>query len=193
MHLYLSDPSPGCRVGNLIGDFVKGPLENTWPKEVYRGLQQHRRVDVFAHNHPAFQRSRRRLDRRYGLCRGIMVDIFYDHILARDWPLFHPLPLADFAAAAYRDLELHRDWWPASFQPVAERMIRHDWLSSYRDEQVISRVLERVAARLSRPTPMAEGLGELRSHYTALQTDCQQFLAASRDFLRRRAAHSSPS
>jgi acyl carrier protein phosphodiesterase len=183
VHLYLSDPDPGCRIGNLIGDFVKGPIGDEWPPEIRRGLQQHRLVDVFAHDNADFRCSRLRLDRRYGLCRGIMIDIFYDHILAQDWCLFCDMPLPDFAQTAYRILEEYADHLPETFRPVARQMIRHDWLTSYRDRQVIERVLERVANRLSRPTLMAEGGVELDHHYAGLRQDCHRFLASAAHYL----------
>ena len=45
VHLYLSDPDPLCRIGNLMGDFVKGQLcEGDWHPQILRGLRQHRAV-----------------------------------------------------------------------------------------------------------------------------------------------------
>ena len=183
-HLFLSDPSPGCRVGNLMADSVKGPITDQWPADVARGLHQHRQLDVFAHRHPIYQRSRRRLDQQYGLCRGIMVDIFYDHFLATDWARYHDRPLEKYAAEAYRLLDEYRDILPASFRPVATRMIEHDWLTAYREVAVIETVLERVAMRLSRLTPMATGIGALLDNYEELREDCHDFLAAAGDSLK---------
>ncbi len=179
-HLFLSDPTPGCRVGNLIADSVKGPITDEWPIDIARGLRQHRQLDVFAHQHPVYQRSRRRLDPRYGLCRGVMIDIFYDHFLASDWVRYSQRPLAEYADEAYRLLEEYDEQLPANFRPVAARMIEHDWLTAYRQVKVIAIVLERVAGRLTRFTPMANGIGALLDNYEELRLDCHEFLAAAR-------------
>ena len=49
VHLYLSDPDPMVRIGNLMGDFVKGRLEDApYPPGIIRGLRQHRDVDSYS-------------------------------------------------------------------------------------------------------------------------------------------------
>lgn len=186
VHLYLADPDPLCRLGNLVGDFVKGPLDDRWQDPLRRGLRQHRLVDVFAQDHPAFRRSRQRLDPAFGLCRGILVDVFYDHFLARNWQRHHELPLADFAAGVYRDIERYLPLLPEGFQEVAPRMISHDWLTSYRRPEAVGRALERLGRRLRRPRDLGAGLTEMLRHASALEADCEEFLANARDFLHHR-------
>ncbi|AMV72801.1 ACP phosphodiesterase [Desulfuromonas carbonis] len=185
VHLYLSDPEPLCRLGNLTGDFVKGVLRDGWPPLLLRGLRQHRQVDVFAQGNRAFQRSRERLDPAFGLCRGILVDLFYDHFLARHWHRHAEIPLGDFAEAVYRDIETYLPLLPPGFQAVAPRMIAHDWLTSYCQQENVGRALERLGQRLRRPRDLAAGLHELQRHRAGLAADCDEFLGAARDFLRR--------
>ena len=48
----------------------------------------HRRIDSFADTHPAFRRSRGRVSAARRRVAGIMVDMFYDHFLARHWGQF---------------------------------------------------------------------------------------------------------
>lgn len=185
VHLYLADPEPLCRLGNLVGDFVKGPLRGDWHPELERGLRQHRQVDVFAQEHAAFRRSRERLDPAFGLCRGILVDVFYDHFLARNWQRHAAGSLTDFAAGVYRDIETHLPLLPENFQTVAPRMIAHDWLTSYRRPEAVGRALERLGQRLRRPRDLAAGLADLQAHQAELAADCDAFLAAARNHLRR--------
>ena len=51
-HLCLSDDSPECIVGNLLGDFVKGRPEGRFPPGVVRGIRLHRAIDGFTDGHP---------------------------------------------------------------------------------------------------------------------------------------------
>ena len=183
VHAFLSDPEPLCRLGNLAGDFVKGPLDDRWHPDILRGLRQHRRVDTFAQNHSAFRRSKRRIDPRFGHCRGILVDVFYDHLLALHWERYSPPSLPEFAAGIYRAIETHLPLLPTGFRAVTPRLIRHDWLVSYREPAAVERALARVAGRLRHPGPLAEGLAELTALRDALATDCQEFLAAAREHL----------
>lgn len=183
VHLYLSDGSAGGLLGNLMGDFVKGALDESIPAEIRAGIHQHRLVDAFAQGNSHFRRSKRRLDKRFGHCKGVLVDVFYDHLLAGNWQRHHPRPLEEFAAGVYALLEEHFDELPPGLREVAPRMIRHDWLVSYREIAVVGRVLERIAARLSRPTPLAQGLPALLADYPAFREDCRLFLEDARAFL----------
>ena len=183
VHLYLSDPEPLCRLGNLTGDFVKGPLDASWHPELARGLQQHRQVDSFAQNSPDFRHSKRRLAARFGHYRGILVDVYYDHLLARNWDQFADRPLEVFARQVYRSIEDHRHLLPADFRRVAPRMIKHDWLVAYRDPAAVGRALERLEQRLSRPAPLASGLGELLRNDAGLEADCEAFIKSARRHL----------
>jgi acyl carrier protein phosphodiesterase len=184
VHLYLSDPTPECRLGNLMGDFVKGRLEDAWAPEILRGIRQHRRVDAFAHRSAVFRRSKARIHDSFGHCKGVLVDVFYDHFLARNWIRYSTVPLDLFARDIYRLLEENRKILPPGLQEVAPRMIAHNWLVSYRETQTIGRVLDRISERLSRPNPIALGIGELHRHYDGLQADCDLFLAEAKKFLR---------
>ncbi len=185
VHLYLCDPAPLVRLGSLAGDFVKGPLAGRFTDELRRGMEIHRRVDHFAQGAADFRRSKARIDSRFGHVRGVLIDVFYDHFLARTWDRYMPQPLETFAAEVYRNLERHLTLLPEAMHPTARRMISHNWLVSYRDPVVVERALQRISTRLSRPNPLGRGAEELHRHYESLQADCDRFLASARAFLDR--------
>jgi len=164
-----------------MGDFVKGRLdERHWHPQVLAGLKQHRLIDRFAHDHPAVLESKTRLDDRFGILKPVLIDIFYDHFLAKNWTKWVGGNLEDYAAGVYRLLEKHDDLLVDSFRPVARRMTETDWLTSYRDPEVVSQVLERIGRRLTRTNRLAEGSRELRRCGKALEADCRSFLLAAR-------------
>jgi len=185
-HLYLSEQTPEGWLGNLMGDFVKGRLDDTYPPAIRRGIELHRRIDSFAHDNPWVRRSIRRLDPSFRHCRGILVDVFYDHFLAANWSRYSAVPLADFARQVYDALETHYQMLPPGLQRIAPRMITHNWLVFYREVDIIEAVLGRLAARLSRPTPLARGSKELHRHYADLEEDFRHFVpeavVCARDF-----------
>lgn len=185
VHLHLSDPTPGCLLGNLMGDFVKGRLPEDYPPQIRFGLAMHRRVDTFANSSPAFLRSKSRLDPRYHYFRAIMVDVFYDHFMARYWEEFASEPLEVFARRIYRFLDEHFADLPPGLQAVAPRMISHNWLVSYRQQATIGRVLERLSKRLTRANPLGEGLAQLEQSYPLLKEDFREFLEEARTDLER--------
>lgn len=184
VHLYLSDPHALCRLGNLMGDYVKGPLaRHSYPDLVLRGLRQHRAVDSLSLAHDAVRRSKGRLDGRFGHTKGILIDIFYDHLLATHWSDWATGSFRQFVSQTYDLLKSHGALLPESFQPVARRIIRYDLLAAYQDSQTIRRVLERMAGRLSRPNLLAQGYRELERCGADMAGDCHDFLKDARRML----------
>ncbi len=94
-HAVLAGPDPLLRLGGLMGDFVKGPLSPApahLPERLTQGLRLHRAIDAYAETHPAFCTSRARVSAPRRRVAGIMVDMFYDHFLARGWAAWPTAP-----------------------------------------------------------------------------------------------------
>lgn len=177
VHLYLSVPDPEVRLGNLLGDWVKGRLDpNTWPSGVLLGLQQHRTIDRISQTSPAVKRSKARIDERFCILKPVMVDIFYDHILAADWDDFHDQPLTMFTPGIYRLFHTYRHLLPEAFLPIGERMAAHDWLVSYRQKETVPLVLRKISERLKRTNILGEGGDELFRQRDGFRKDFELFL-----------------
>ena len=86
-HAWLAGESPALVVGGVFGDWVKGPLPGTLPADLARGVALHRAIDAFAETHPAFRASRARVSAARRCYAGVLVDIFWGHLLARDGAL----------------------------------------------------------------------------------------------------------
>ena len=179
-HAYLGGEVAEHRLGGFLGDFVKGPLgaaQGGLPAEVLAGVELHRRLDSFAETHPAFCRSRERISPARRRVAGIMVDLFYDHFLARHWAQFSIQPLHAFTAETYQLIARHTDPLPADFLPVFERMASHDWLASYHDSSNVALALDRMSRfRLRQPKTLAGAGEELEREYAGLEADFLSFL-----------------
>lgn len=130
-HLHLAPDNPAARVGNLLGDFLKPSHALHLPPALQQGMALHRRIDSHTDRHPLVMQSKSRIApirRRYA---GILVDIFYDHFLARHWARFCSMPLADFTRRSYAELQAHRQWLPPRLLEILPRMQAEDWLLSY--------------------------------------------------------------
>ena len=180
-HLYLSGDDPDTLTGNFMGDFVKGPLDDASPSLLRRGIELHRRIDSFAQNQPQFTKSRLRLGKEFGLYRGILVDLFYDHFLAATWTDWSTEPLADYLHRTRRIVEGKRLYLPERLQELVP-IIFEDLILSYLDVKGVSQALVRMSKRLKRPNPLADGGVELTRHYEGLHEDFLDFLPAAREF-----------
>ena len=181
-HAWLAGESPADRLGGLMGDFVKGMLPAGLPPDVAEGVRLHRRIDVFAETHPAFQRSRARVSPERRRVAGVMVDMFYDHFLARHWDRFHGVPLEHFSAAMYALMEANGGLLPPRLAAILPRMRESDWLGSYRSADVIAMALDRMAHRLRRANPLTGSGAELFADYAGFEADFFEFIAAAEAF-----------
>ena len=183
-HLYLSPPGEDALLGSLLGDFVKGPLDMDSGAALTQAIALHRKLDVFTDAHCAVIASRGRVSsarRRYA---GIMIDMFYDHFLARYWADFHNQPLDEFAARVYAILERRFDELPPRLQQMAPFMIRGDWLASYAEVDSIASALDRIGTHLKRENRLSGSGAELLEHYGAFESDFRLFLPQAREFCR---------
>lgn len=180
-HLFLSGDDPELLVGNLMGDFVKGRLTGAFPRPIERGIELHRRIDSFAAGNTFFIMSKRRIDGSFGHYRGVLVDLFYDHFLAANWDEYAEVTFSRFIADAYRVVRKNEGILPERLRRIVP-LLFEEWLPSYRETEGIDRVLGRMSARITRPNPLGEGIGELRRHYGDMQRDFRGFFPELLDF-----------
>lgn len=150
-HLYLARHSDEAMLGALLGDFAFGSsgLER-FGKVEHAEILLHRSIDRFTDTHAAVADVRARFPdgrRRYA---GIALDVYFDHLLARDWPDWSDTPLEAFTARAYSLLSRRFDELPPRLQMIAPAMAANDWLGGYRDRGSVDRAVTRIATRLSR-------------------------------------------
>ncbi|SDU11814.1 acyl carrier protein phosphodiesterase [Halopseudomonas salegens] len=176
-HLYLGPQAAEPALGSVLGDFVKGPVPTlALPVGVREGIWLHRRIDGYTDQHPLVLRSKQRISplrRRYA---GILVDMYYDHLLARHWSRFHPEPLDGYAAGMYRHLLGQRELMPERARRVIELMAEHDWLSSYAQLDNLHGAVDNLARRLSRENALPGGVAELEADYAGFEADFLAFM-----------------
>ena len=179
-HLYLSEPSPEFRIGNLLPDLAPVSVLVDLPVAFQRGMECHRKIDAFTDSHPLVRQSIRRIHPPYRRFGGILVDIFYDHFLARHWDSLHSQPLPVFTTEFYDSVENYRHIIPSLPYSRFEQMKADNWLNSYGDLPGISTALQRVALRFKRPVPIGDGAAILEEHYDAFHSDFTGFFPALR-------------
>lgn len=184
-HAWLAGDDAALQIGGVVGDFVKGLLPAGLPPAIAAGVRLHRHIDSFADSQPAFRRSRARISPARRRVGGIMVDMFYDHFLARHWHAFHALQLEDYNAGLYRLLAEHEAVLPAAFRTILPRMRAEDWLSAYRSETVIARAIDRMALRLRPGNALSGGGHELRRDYAGFEHDFFEFMEEAERFATR--------
>jgi acyl carrier protein phosphodiesterase len=187
-HLYLAEEHAESLLGNLLGDFVKGAVGNGFSEEVRKGIELHRKVDRYTDSHAVVRTSLQRISPHRRRFAGVMVDIFYDHLLAKNWQMYSLMPLADFSQNIYRVLKEHEAQLPARLQDMLPYIIGEDWLTSYREIGAIDRALNRIAGRMvkrfGRDTPLLNSVEELQANYQQLESDFHRFFPDLIDYVK---------
>lgn len=174
-HLYLSGNSKSLRLGNFIADSVKGSAWLQYPKPIKRGIMLHRAIDDFTDSHPTVSKSKEIFREKYRHYAGVIVDIVYDHYLAKNWSDYSSIPLATYAQNVYREMEEQLDFMPEKAQYMLPFMIRHNWLEAYAQLSGIQQVLRGMANRTRFDSHMDEATQELKANYDSLQSDFEEF------------------
>ncbi len=175
-HLYLSGADPEIQVGNFIGDFVKGRTpENHFPERIAVGIHTHRLIDNFTDTHPVVKNSKNRLRPKYRHYSGVIVDIFYDHFLARNWDAYHPTALPDYAGNFYALTKQHEPFIPEKAMQMLPHMMRNDWLTNYAHIKGIERVLYGMSRRTTFDSRMDEAVEDLLADYSSYESEFFDF------------------
>lgn len=175
-HLYLSGNSKEIIVGNFIGDFVKGRKMFDYPPAITKGIKLHREIDYFTDNHPIVLKSKDKLREAHGHYAGVVVDIFYDHFLAANWELYHPLNLKDFAEGTYEILKKNSSFLPPKAQYMLPYMIKDNWLVNYAQIQGIDQACKGIARRTKFKSNMENATIDLQKYYEEFKKEFDLFI-----------------
>ena len=175
-HLVLAPQTPEGWAGSVAPDMIHGPLPADLHESVLVAAKEHQSVDRFTDAHRAFVRTRDRLcevvDRRLA---GVLADVLYDHVLARDWSGWRSDDFGAFVNAAERGLLDALPYVPDRMQMIVRKMIDEQWLASYATSKGIrdrlATMSERLTHRLDRPMSLMISEPELEAHYQPIADD----------------------
>ncbi len=174
-HIYLSGDDKGIIIGNFIADGIKGKNYKTYPHAIQKGILLHRAIDTFTDSHPIVKKSTARLHKKHGHYSGVVVDVFYDHFLAKNWDVYSSKPLAVFIAQFYKLLQNNYLVLPKRIQKMLPAMVSENWLLSYQSLQGISTIFNKMYKRIPRETNLNFAILDLEKDYSLFENDFTLF------------------
>jgi len=165
-HIYLSGEDEFIKIGNFIADSLHGKEYLEYPAGIRQGVLLHRAIDTFTDAHPVFRQSTKRLHTRYSHYSRVIVDIFYDHFLAKNWENYSAVALAVYVEDFYTLLRKHYALLPEATKHIMEYMIPRNWLLHYRTIKGIEDVLTGMNRRTKGRSNMHLAIAEL-VHYNS--------------------------
>ncbi len=174
-HIYLSGENDQVKIGNFIGDWIKGSDFKRFPSDIQKGILLHRSIDSFTDSNTIVRHSKSRLNENYHKYSGVIIDIFYDHFLAVDWQVFSPISLSEFTTELNRCLTANMNFLPTSIQEFIPRFMQHHWIESYATTEGIERVLEGMSRNTSLPDKTIDAIDILKTHYGDFRNEFYNF------------------
>ncbi len=175
-HAFLSGENPKLLVGNFMGDFVKGKQFEQYNETIGNGIKLHRLIDEFTDNHEIVMSSKRRFTKKYRHYSGVIVDVAYDHFLAKNWGKYHKKDLLSFTHWIYNTLDQHKDIFPERFAFMLGYMKRDNWLYHYAELSGIDRALTGMSKRTKFNSKMEMAAVDISLHYQHLEEEFTSFL-----------------
>jgi acyl carrier protein phosphodiesterase len=170
-HIYLSGDSDLIKIGNFMADGVRGNKHLELHSEIQKGIILHRTIDTFTDAHPIFRQSTKRLHANYHHFSGVIVDVFYDHFLAKNWNLYSDEKLEDYVDNFYNSLNTNHDLLTEKAQMMKPYMIQQNWLLSYKTIDGIEKILSQMDNRIKRESSMRFSVQELRLFHKEFEDD----------------------
>jgi len=181
-HIYLSNQNTNIMIGNFIADGIPGNKFEHYSKEIKQGILLHREIDTFTDAHEIVRKSKRRLHARYKHYKGVVIDIFYDHYLARNWHHFSEIPLDIYVQSVYTLLQDNYDILPEKTQHLLPYMIEYDWLYNYQHTEGIREVLNGMNRRTKGVSQMDLAIEDLQDLDAEFEQDFMFFFEELRIF-----------
>ena len=180
-HLYLSGKNEDLLIGNFLGDSVRGSKFEQYSEGIQKGIRLHRAIDTFTDAHPVFRITKSRLE-SFDPYAGVIVDMFYDHLLAKNWKKYSDINLFDYTKWAYSVLLPQIDSYPEKAQKMLPSMSKYNWLFNYGMMEGLERSLYGISKRTVDNYRLDPAVKLLQQNRTDFENDFELFFEDLRDF-----------
>ncbi|MDQ0009563.1 acyl carrier protein phosphodiesterase [Luteibacter jiangsuensis] len=181
-HALLAGDDAALRLGGIMGDFVHGKPDPAIPERVRQGIQLHRAIDSFTDSHDEVRAARERLPAPFRRYAGILLDMWFDHCLARGFARWSTRPLEDFSNDLRAELHAAGPLLPDALKRFLGYMDANRLPAGYARAEAIAKALRGISQRLSRANPVGEAMPLLMAEDAMLQATFERFFPQLRAF-----------
>jgi acyl carrier protein phosphodiesterase len=143
----------------------------------------HRKIDFYTDNHPEFIKSRERLYEKYHKYAGVIMDVFYDHFLAKNWDKYSELSLNSFTSYSYGILLKNYLILPKRTKKILPILILNNWLSSYKDFSGLRKTFNVISKRTAFKTNFNSVVDDLIVDYDKYEEEFNIFFPDIAEFV----------
>ena len=158
-----------------MADSIRGKSYIDYSVDLRKGILLHRSIDSFTDMHPIYRQSKRRLHEKYGHYSGVIMDIFYDHYLAKNWDFYCEEKLEDYVDNFYQLLKNNIDLLTEKVKKMIPYMIAQNWLLSYTTIEGLQMIMIQMNHRTKNRVQMQESIVELKEFYSEFDEEFSLF------------------
>lgn len=183
-HIYLSGENDHIKIGNFMADGIHGNNFDEYPIDVQKGIRLHREIDSFTDFHPVFRQSKHRLHERYGHYSGVIMDIFYDHFLAKNFSKYSAIPLEEYVRDFFIVLDENFETLTPRFKKILPVLKEENWFLLYASIEGLTHILFMMDRRTKLRSKMQFSVEELELFYSEFETEFTLFFAEVEEFVK---------
>lgn len=176
-HTLLSFGNKEILIGNFIADHIRLPLTNQLPAEIKRGVMIHRKIDAFTDSHPHFLKAKRFFTGEFERYSGVLMDIYYDYILASNFDKFADKNLKVYTQEVYHLLDNNRTHMPDSSKRFLDYVLDNDTFYEYSKIEGIEKVLTHLSYRINHGILLSKSLPMFQQNLIAIDKDFPEFMS----------------
>lgn len=184
-HSVLSFGNNELIVGNFIADSMHGNNFSGLPAGIVRGIMLHRKIDSFTDAHPVYRTSKHRFRKEFDKYSGVLMDIIYDHFLAKNFEHYVSVPLQEYATGIYKVLQDNMDFLPENARRFYGYMTERNILFHYSTLEGIETVLTHLSHRIRHRYELQLAMPILEREYDEIETEFAVFFGELYDFCKK--------
>ena len=186
--LYVSEQAPNLRkqqsgmlAGAVLGDFLKGPIKETWDPSLTMGIKLHRKIDAMSNRNAIIQSACNRFPSPMRRLAPILIDIVSDYFLANDWKTYQQKSLNDFSTKCYLALTNYQNLSNERFSNFLKYMEEKNLLANSINWETIETTTFSVLKRLRKESELIPILEAMEQAKPLLTEDFMNFYPALRN------------
>lgn len=170
-HSYLSFNKSELIIGNFIADSIQGNRFEGLSEGIIKGINLHRQIDSFTDAHPIYLTSKHRFSKDFGKYSGVLMDMIYDHFLAKNFGHYSDVSLQEYCSQLYKLLHQNHELLPEPAKRFYGYMTEHNVLFNYSSIQGLEIVLTHLNHRIRHRYQLNESIPLLLKQYDEIEEE----------------------
>ena len=143
-HVYLSRENIDLAIGNFIADNIKGNNYKKFNINWQKGILLHRFIDSYTDSHYIFREHSKLFFDSHRHYSRVLIDIFYDHFLAKNWKKYSRISLENFEFNFCKSLAQNLNKFPNEMSNKIRFFICQKWFTKYSSIKGLIYILEKM-------------------------------------------------